>query len=280
MDRISEFDMTYVSSGSKYKYIIDALTQLNCESPSILAGLNIFINNDPDHREVVVSVTLKCSNTSFLELSKSVDRTMRQAGMGLAAFGLDKVFERLGDGQYNHFSVTPKMSKKDIESAFSQIVISDGNVKFFSEYTYVNPGYKKVFISYSSEHSSDVRLLVHRLQALGLAVWVDFQRVDAGDDIAEKIDDGISDAAVCFMWVSKKFLTSDYCINEMKAMRSRRFSQSTEILAVRDSGIDVGQLPPFLQRLHVPTVGSGDIVEDVLGCIMPKLSKLLRDEVI
>ena len=91
---------------------------------------------------------------------------------------------------------------------------------FFSINTFISIAeilLPSVFISYRQldEQKEFTQKFVQQLEERNITVWIDDDDMAAGDDLAQKISDGIikSDIFVCVL--SAEFFESDYCPNEL-----------------------------------------------------------------
>ena len=65
-----------------------------------------------------------------------------------------------------------------------------------------------VFVSYSRKDIGHVRGLAERLRADGLRVWLDEWEIGAGDNISDKINDGLDRSKALLLCISEHSATS------------------------------------------------------------------------
>lgn len=74
---------------------------------------------------------------------------------------------------------------------------------------------KEVFISHASENKDKVRKLIPYLNGKSMSVWFDEYSIKSGEKLYDRIKSGIEESTVIVFWVSREFLTSSWCREEM-----------------------------------------------------------------
>jgi hypothetical protein len=76
----------------------------------------------------------------------------------------------------------------------------------------------QVFISYPSQSKDVLALLKSYLQANGVnSIWIDKDKIQAGDNISERIKAGVRESACCILLLNKYSLDSAWCMAEVGA---------------------------------------------------------------
>lgn len=82
---------------------------------------------------------------------------------------------------------------------------------------------KDIFISYSSKDENVVKKICSDLDAQGLSVWVSYQDIPEGQLYAEAIMEGLGEAQVVLVFISKYSTESQQVINEVdRAVNSKK----------------------------------------------------------
>ena len=96
-----------------------------------------------------------------------------------------------------------------------------------------NSAVPDVFISHASEDQEAVALpLTRLLQTAGLQVWYDEMELKAGDNLREKVEEGLSRSRFGVVILSKHFLEKDWTRNELDALWSREVGGSKVLIPV------------------------------------------------
>ena len=112
-----------------------------------------------------------------------------------------------------------------------------------------------VFISHRGADSAAAERLARELRQLGAHdVWLDVDRIDIGDSIVAKIDDGLQNATALILCLSS-LGRSPWMDREWMAALARQLEgRSIRVLPARLTG---GQLPAILSDIR-----SADLVAD------------------
>lgn len=102
----------------------------------------------------------------------------------------------------------------------------------------------QVFISHSHADSHAVERIARRLQGEAHDVWVDSLNLHPGDNIQEKIDEGLHTADVLIVVISKNSFRSRFVQAEFSAIAMRQLSKAERrIIPVK---IDDSEVPSYL----------------------------------
>ncbi|PKO45261.1 MAG: molecular chaperone Tir [Betaproteobacteria bacterium HGW-Betaproteobacteria-4] len=106
----------------------------------------------------------------------------------------------------------------------------------------------KIFVSYSHQDRPRVNLIVDRLQQAGHEVWIDNIRIKLGDNIAERINEGISTAEVVLVVVSKNSMSSKWVQQEFSSIALSEISKrQPKVIPLL---IDAGPVPSYLANYY------------------------------
>jgi len=91
----------------------------------------------------------------------------------------------------------------------------------------------KIFISHSSADNDLVKKAVKMIEKYRLEYWVDYDQIEEGDSITEKINEGLRDSTHFFLMWSKKARNSQWVTEETSIIMSPGYKEKlTRILFV------------------------------------------------
>lgn len=106
----------------------------------------------------------------------------------------------------------------------------------------------KIFVSYSHQDRPRVNVIVDRLQRAGHEVWIDSIKIKLGDNIAERINEGIATAEVVIVVVSKNSMSSKWVQQEFSSIALSEISKrQPKVIPVL---IDAGPVPSYLANYY------------------------------
>lgn len=108
----------------------------------------------------------------------------------------------------------------------------------------------KIFISYSHEDKSPVQRIATRLEEAGHDVWIDSLKLRVGDNIQNKIGEGLESADLLIVVVSKNSFRSSWVQKEFSAIALQQISKrERRIIPVK---IDTSDVPSYLaNRVYI-----------------------------
>jgi len=113
----------------------------------------------------------------------------------------------------------------------------------------------KVFISHSSHDKKFASMLVEELKTDETEPWIDHEQIYAGDDVLDKIGEGLSTMDIFVLLISRTALSSLWVDLETKAAQIKEIRERRSIiLAYRLDDISLDEIPWFLQMKHVPVI--------------------------
>ncbi|MGG2199588.1 MULTISPECIES: TIR domain-containing protein [Paenibacillus] len=131
----------------------------------------------------------------------------------------------------------------------------------------------KVFISYSHEDKDITNRIVRELETAGHHIWLDSWRIELGDNIFEKIKEGIDNADAIIVVISKNSLNSRGVLKEFSAMALADISRgSRRIIPVL---IDKSSVPSYLSEIKYLDLSSN--FEDGLKELIESLFDRVED---
>lgn len=127
----------------------------------------------------------------------------------------------------------------------------------------------RIFISHSHRDKAAVERIAERLKADGHDVWIDSQRLLPGDNILQKIEQGLAAADALIVVVSANSFRSQWVQHEFSAIAFQQIStREQRVIPVR---IDQSEVPSYLaSRLYI------DLSEDFDAGLETLSAALLR----
>lgn len=102
----------------------------------------------------------------------------------------------------------------------------------------------KIFISYNHRDKKYADLISRSLVEAGHEIFMDTLKLKAGDNIVEKIDQGVEQADALIVLISKSALNSKWIMHEVSAMAMRDFSnKKKKIIPIK---LDNSPMPSYL----------------------------------
>jgi TIR domain-containing protein len=128
-----------------------------------------------------------------------------------------------------------------------------------------------IFISYAREDLAAVRALKNSLEAAGLSVWFDFDRIAAGDSFGNKIHDNISRCSLFVPVLSRntEARTEGFFRREWHWALDRDKGIAPDVpfvipVAVEDTD-RFNTLPPRFRELHITVLPQGQVTQEFVN---------------
>jgi hypothetical protein len=119
------------------------------------------------------------------------------------------------------------------------------------------PDAPSAFISYAHEDKELARTLADALRTRGCRIWIDVEKMRAGDDLVERIAEAIDSVDFLLAIVSEESVTSGWCKRELAiAFDAALKTDRVRVLPVRLGPV---ALPAILKGLYSPRVDPADI---------------------
>jgi len=131
-------------------------------------------------------------------------------------------------------------------------------------------GMMKVYISYTHEDEKYAFLIANRLRESGHEVWIDKWALSAGDNLIQKINEGLKETDALIVIVSKNALRSKWVMHEFSAFALDDLSsKKSRIIPVL---VDNSSVPQYLARyVYV------DLTADLDGGIQQIITSLSEE---
>lgn len=125
----------------------------------------------------------------------------------------------------------------------------------------------EVFISHASENKDRVRELIPYLNGKNMSVWFDEYSIKAGEKLYDRIKNGMEESTVIVFWVSRAFLTSQWCSEEMEMAEDMELKQ----IYIIDEDVDHNELKKEILDYKFIKIKKSDTMEliarKILDCV-------------
>lgn len=269
MDKEFIWEGNYGYRKNLRKLLKKILSEQDANSLQMLA---IYVNNNPYNLELFIIASYKNP------LENQIDEMIvlfNDAGLKQRKdLTMDKLMMEMGKRRFNSFTF---IDEHDVD------IIMD-NMFDISEITYLEEeGYimtpfgkdNQLFISHSSKDINDVEEIVPFLNAANLPIWFDRYSISVGDSIINSVQKGIEDSSAVIFWITKNFLSSNWCKIEMTAFIQRLIDERVLIINILDIDVDYKELPLFLRDIKSIKRGNEDI-EDVARKVIPVIKEQMK----
>jgi hypothetical protein len=177
-------------------------------------------------REALVRLPLLANVRQFLQLGDKLDTALRKAATitGVSKFN-ESDLAPLVEWARSLNALRPGLITEDlVDSAVESKVTRHAET----------PAQKVAFLSHSSKDKPFIRQLAADLNAHGIAVWLDEQRIRVGDSIPERIGQGLAESDVFVIAISANSVGSEWVKRELNnALVSEVERRDVKILPIK-----------------------------------------------
>jgi len=108
----------------------------------------------------------------------------------------------------------------------------------------------RIFISYSNRDKESTHAIASRLREDGHEIWIDSLQIEPGDNISQRIQEGLEQADAIIFVISQNSLRSEWVQREFSAIAFQQISkQQQRIIPIR---LDYCEVPSYLaDRLYI-----------------------------
>lgn len=131
----------------------------------------------------------------------------------------------------------------------------------------------RVFVCHSSTNEDFAKIVVAKLKGPKTDPWIDHEQIFAGDDILEKIGEGLTTMDILLFLISREALESGWVDLEIKhAVWKEIMERRVIIRPFRLSTIPLTELPWFLQHRYAPVItqdndGASIIIDNIISVL-------------
>ena len=261
MDRDFIWEADYGERRKVYDVSKKLLTTQKAES---LQCISYFVNNNPYNLEFYILVSY---NTPTEEEMVYMKQNFENIGLKYRNdVTMDTLFCEMKNRRFNSVAFCDeKEFDRDVEGLFwfperRKLEKMGYIMKSFT----IN---KEIFISHASENKDRIRKLIPYLNGKNMAVWFDEYNINGGDRLYDRIKSGMEEATVIVFWVSKGFLKSNWCREEMKIAADMKLKQ----IYIIDEDVDFKELKKDNLDYKYIIIKQSDTIEliarKILDCI-------------
>lgn len=267
MDRDYVWEADY---GKRTKLTLFMKELLNRQDSKSLQTLGIFVNNNPYNLELFIFVSYdNPKDDDILFMKEGYEK------LGLiyrSDITFDKMLEQMSNRRYDYRSFADaEMVDWMMENSFA----------FAERQELERLGYqfkpfgkrKQIFISHASVDKVEIEKIVPFLNAINVNVWVDKYNINVGDSIEKKVFEGIDNSNAVIFWITKDFLKSSWCKEEMEQFINRAYDEDVLIISVIDVDVDIEELPENLKGIKYIKKEKNEFLEVVVAGIVETLKK-------
>lgn len=168
----------------------------------------VFSNNNPYNLEFGICI----STTENFEKIKGIVHE-RDLKIDYSR-GIEEIARQSFSMGYNLFSLDQSMPDDVIEILVKKINIIPPQSEI--DYGKVPNRKKRIFVSYSHKDKDLVYKIVDELRELGLDFWLDIEQIDYGDDMFERIHEGMRSSELPLLFISHATKESLFASYELK----------------------------------------------------------------
>lgn len=214
MNQYYEKELIWEHDYGEHNSVIPALREiLNTMPPEIVSMIQIIANNNPYNMEFYVAMNLEQATEEHINKIYSL---MGTAGSKRRT---DITFKDLIDAlQERRYNMRSLIDSETLAEDFQEFFFFPER-HILAKKMPMHPLSKKapVFISHSSIDKLAIEKLIPFLNREGLPIWYDKVNIDYGQSIVEAVQEGIVKSKAVLFWITRDFINSSWCKNEMEA---------------------------------------------------------------
>lgn len=271
MDSSNHRDFVWEGDYGERKPLLEALAKLLDEqNPHELGMCTLFVNNNPYNLELLVVLGYEDPSTNQIANMKLL---MKNAG---ARHRTDVTLERLVEltlrRRFNSVEVCDKQCLDRRLSSGKIFLLPDR--RHFAEKFGMEPLGKSlpVFLSHATPDKQLVEDVIPYITRAGAPLWYDKLNIEYGETIVNAVQHAISDSGAVIFFISRAFLTSSWCKNEMDGFLTRVCSGSkVMVLSIVFPDVGYEELPIFIQQRKYMKLQEGYTALDISVGLNPAI---------
>lgn len=118
----------------------------------------------------------------------------------------------------------------------------------------------KLYFAHASENKDIAKPLAERMLADGIDVWFDEWEIGTGDSLRRKMESGLSNCTHFLALLTPESIGRPWVEMEIDAGFVRNVGGESRFMGIR-SGVEIGQLSPFLKTLRCPAINLNSEVD-------------------
>ncbi|MFT9075967.1 toll/interleukin-1 receptor domain-containing protein [Ethanoligenens sp.] len=228
----------------------------------------LFVNNNPYQLEAYLVIESSKNQVEIEQIIKkySMERIFDK--------GLMEFIIEMGNRRWDSVSLPTRDGLLELVYA-SQF--------HFSEKEYLeNKGYhpeitvqrKKLFISYCHVNKASVENITSAMKSHGMYFWLDEQEIDAGDDILERVQNGIRESDLAIIFISRATVEAMFARHELSTIWKAFIQKRKAWFIVRLDEVNPEDILFGLSDYKYYDFFESNSVDDLLEAINRKINKL------
>ena len=198
--------------GDRSKTIDATKKLLETQNIDSLQCVSYFVNNNPYYLEFYVVVSYNVPKDNDIKYMKTL---FENIGLKYRNdITMNMLFREMKNRRFN----SKAFGNADYVNADDPVLFlfqERGVLQKMGYQMYPFTRSKEIFISHSSGNKPKVRQLIPYLNGNNHSVWFDEYSIKVGESLMDKINEGMLRSDTIIFWVTKEFISSNYCINEV-----------------------------------------------------------------
>ncbi|MGY0035154.1 toll/interleukin-1 receptor domain-containing protein [Pedobacter sp. NJ-S-72] len=264
------FEFSYRERTEELNFISDILKRFDTNT---LTGITILANNNIYKLEFLLLLVFEKKSEIF---DKWLIETYPQKKNNLKFnYSLSEIVaNQINNKSYNAYSFSTLEQLKTVLTDYKNKVFIFPTSKIMEEIwgkTEQN-NTSSIFLSHSSIDKPLVEKIFLELQKEDFNVWFDKFEIDLGDSISDKINEGLNNAKLGILCLSRSFLSSNWAKSEMNYFIQQRIGKDNSNFICLILDLDHSEIPPLLQDYRYITIKESNWQQQLINYIKKRTS--------
>lgn len=263
-------ELEYGNRKKEKEFVKNILKRYGRES---LVGVVLFVNNNPYHLELLLSLHFEKHHEDFDKYLAEKHPTAKRAYNRF----VDDLMLSMQNKSYNVASV---VDPEDVD-----IIMTSGtnSTFFFPDMDELLKVWGRpvtmnkpiVFLSHSSKDKELVDKVFYELQKSEVGAWYDKEEIMAGESITDKINDGLSKSDFGLIFLSESFLNgqSGWTIAEANFFMQQRMRDPSKKFIIVNIDVAHHDMPPLMQDYRYVDVTKTGFMDEIKRAINYNIKK-------
>lgn len=249
--------------------VFECLSYLLSNQNAYQLGMcSLFVNNNPYQLEFYV--VLGYENPSDNQI---IEMTERMTSVGVrprADLSLQRLLDHTKNNRFNSVALSNPLQ---LQEAYEKLFFFPDRATYAKKFSNRPLGNSlPIFLSHSSKDKPFVEDLIPFLTRYDLPVWYDKVNISYGESIANAVMTGIDDSGAVLFFITKSFLESNWCKEEMESFISRHCEGDNILLiSVVFPDVEHSSLPRFIKNKKYLRLENDTSIKVVANEIVPSL---------
>lgn len=187
-------EIPYKNKSNYYNYIIEVNNVID-HNGCVLVAVNNNIYN--------LSFFLVIETNNLEQINNIKTITLRYKLKINNEIGFNEVIDSIFTKSFNYVTLMANIDINTLEDMLAPLV-------------YFKDEKNKIFISYSHKDKYLVKSIIEKLKIQGFNMWIDELEIDIGDNILDKVNQGINECDLAMVFLSNNTITSLFAKHEFK----------------------------------------------------------------